>query len=739
MNAFLPRIVSAVVLALAFELPLPAGPQVPTINAYTWHNVAIGGGGFVTAIIFHPAEKDLLYARTDVGGAYRWDKAGKRWIPITDWIGPEDGNLTGIESLALDPRDSNRVYLAAGTYSSGHAAILRSEDRGRTFQRTDVPFTMGGNEIGRFNGERLAVDPNRGEILFFGSRHHGLWKSDNRGAAWNKVEGFPDIGTATNSGFGESQQSPGIICVVFDAPSGKPGSPTPVLYAAVSTTGTNLFCSKDAGVRWDAVSGQPRGLRPNHVAPAPGGIFYLSYGKEPGPNTMSDGAIWKFDSKTGAWTDVTPVKPGASDQPFGYGAIAIDAQHPSTIMVTTFAHWHPHDEIFRSTNGGASWTQLWQDDTQWDHSSAPYTSTRTPHWMGDIKINPFNPDQVLFTTGYGIWGCVDATQADHGRPTHWVFWNSGLEETVPLALISPPEGAHLLSGVGDVDGFRHDDLEVSPPGGSYAGPRFGNTEALAFASKKPQFIVRTGTSRTRGLSRGAYSDDGGRNWTAFAAEPPRSAGAGSIAVAADGTTIVWTPRRSAAWFSADKGKTWTTCGGLVAGVRVVADSVDPSRFYAYQARERKLCVSTNGGVSFIAASATFSNEQGFGGDSVTLLAGPDREGDLWLAFRDGGLFHSTNGGGSFTKLESVQRAHSLGFGKPASGKEDPTLFLAGRINELTALFRSDDSGRTWTRINDEQHQFGWVNHVTGDPRIYGRIYFATGGRGIIYGDLGRPR
>jgi hypothetical protein len=471
------------------------------------------------------------------------------------------------------------------------------------------------------------------------------------------------------------------------------------------------------------------------MAVAPGGIFYLSYGKEPGPNTMSDGAIWKFDSKTGAWTDVTPVKPGASDQPFGYGAIAIDAQHPTTIMATTFAHWHPHDEIFRSTNGGATWNQLWQDDTQWDYSSAPYTSTRTPHWMGDIKINPFNPDQVLFTTGYGIWGSVDATQADRGRPTHWVFWNSGLEETVPLALISPPEGAHLLSGVGDVDGFRHDDLEISPPAGSYVGSRFGNTEALAFASKRPQFIVRTGTSRTRGLSRGAYSEDGGRNWTAFAAEPPRSAGAGSIAVAADGTTIVWTPRRSAAWFSVDKGKTWVACEGLVAGARVVADSVDPSRFYAYQARERKLCVSTNGAVSFIATSANFSNAQGSGGDSVTLLAGPDREGDLWLAFRDGGLFHSTNGGGSFTNLESVQRAHSLGFGKPAPGKQDPTLFLSGRINDLTAFFRSDDSGRSWVRINDEQHQFGWVNHVTGDPRIYGRIYFATGGRGIIYGDL----
>jgi hypothetical protein len=128
--------------------------------------------------------------------------------------------------------------------------------------------------------------------------------------------------------------------------------------------------------------------------------------------------VWKFDPKKNTWTNITPLKPADSDQHFGYGDVAIDAQHPSTVMVTTFYHWKPHDLIFRSTNGGANWTQLWQENTVWDHSSAPYTKTRTPHWMGTITINPFNPDQVLFTTGYGIWSCSDMTAADAGRPTH---------------------------------------------------------------------------------------------------------------------------------------------------------------------------------------------------------------------------------------------------------------------------------------------------------------------------------
>ena len=110
------------------------------------------------------------------------------------------------------------------------------------------------------------------------------------------------------------------------------------------------------------------------------------------------------------------------------------------------------------------------------------------------------------------------------------------------------------------------------------------------------------------------------------------------------------------------------------------------------------------------------------------------KGDLWLAFRSSGLYHSTDTGATFTKLDAVQEAYSLGIGKAAPGKKNPALYLAGKVGNLQALFRSDDDGGNWVRISDDQHQYGWISHVTGDPRIYGRVYFGTGGRGIVYGD-----
>ena len=77
------------------------------------------------------------------------------------------------------------------------------------------------------------------------------------------------------------------------------------------------------------------------------------------------------------------------------------------------------------------------------------------------------------------------TAADVGAATHWKFDDDGLEETVALDLASPPAGASLLSGVGDIAGFRHDDLDVSPPDGMYGNPVFGNTQSLDFAELAP--------------------------------------------------------------------------------------------------------------------------------------------------------------------------------------------------------------------------------------------------------------
>lgn len=65
-----------------------------------------------------------------------------------------------------------------------------------------------------------------------------------------------------------------------------------------------------------------------------------------------------------------------------------------------------------------------------------------------------------------------------------------------------------------------------------------------------------------------------------------------------------------------------------------------------------------------------------------------------------------------------------------------SLYTSAQIGGVRGLYRSGDAGATWIRINDARHQFGITNGpITGDPRVFGRVYVGTNGRGII---LGQP-
>jgi hypothetical protein len=681
-----------------------AGVVLP--QPYVWRNVRIGGGGFVSGVVFHPAARNLVYARTDVGGAFRWDPDQNSWIPLNDMLGQQDASLLGVVSLAVDAGNPNLVYLACGQYTRSwekhHAAILWSIDQGRTWSRAALPFKLGGNEDGRSVGERLQADPNDGGILFLGTNQDGLWTSTgHRPGLWNRVDGFP-----ANS----------VTLVLFDRRSSQPGRPTPTLYVGASGRNQGLYCSHDGGKTWAAVPGQPGGLIPQHAGLDDRGTLYLAYANRLGPNGITDGGVWKFEPAAGIWADISPLKPGGEDR-FGYAGLALDAQRPGTLLVTTLDRWKNGDEIFRSPDGGTTWTGL-RAKAAWDHSPAPYTAKLKPHWMGDIDIDPFDSSHAIVVTGYGVWTCTNLTAADSGGATCWIFQDEGLEESVPSALVSPPVGAPLISSLYDIAGFRHDVLDVSPPRGAFDAA-FRNCYSVDFAEKRPAQLVLT---HAGGAQRGSYSLDGGTTWTSFASSPRP-----------DGSRLVWLPRGAPPFYSIDNGTTWSRSRGGPTAVkdhritRPTADRENPRKFYIYDLAKGRLWVSTDGGATFDRAAATLPAAGG------TLACVFGREGDLWLP-TGAGLYHSVNSGGKFTRLAAVRAAYQVGFGRAAPGRDYPAIYLFGKVNNEEGVFRSDDAGKSWVAISDHRHRFGWISTVIGDPRTFGRVYLGTGGRGIIYGD-----
>jgi hypothetical protein len=697
-------------------------PSVTSFGqTYTWKNVVLKGGGFVSGLITDPNAPGVVYARTDIGGAYRWNAAGNSWVPLLDFA--PDANTYGIESFATDPSDSNRLYIAASRSSSSLKYILVSTNQGATFVSFTPPFSLDGNARGRGGGERMAVDPNLNSILFYGTKSQGLYKSVNSGTTWSLVSSFPVSTTANGVG---------IVFVQFVKSSGSPGSATPVIFAGLSQTGNNLYRSPDGGTTWSLVANAgPATMMPHHAAQDGLGSMYVTFNDTCGPNdNVATGAVYKVNLSTLSSADVTPVR--LSGEQGGWGGVSVDLQHPGTLVVSTVDRWwpSPYDQIYRSTNGGASWktTAL----SLPGNSSAPWAVARTPHWCENVQIDPFNSDRAWYVTGYGIFSCTNLTASDSGGTVNWNFTSDGLEETVPLGLASPPSGPYLLSQVGDQGGFRHYNVDVTPPVADYFSTHRGTSYGIDFAENNPNFIVRLFGESPWGSS----SANGGTTWLDFSTNTlPVINGAGNVAISADGTRVVWIPSTVAsasriAYYSTDHGATWTASTGGPKGTRSpVADRVNSSKFYIYSST--RMYVSTDGGATF-SASGTLAS----GGGTPCAVFG--HEGDLWVPLGGSGLAHSTDSGASFTVDSNIQ-ATFVSAGMVGPGQSYPAIYVSATVGGVFGLYRSDDEGASWTRINDNQHQFGigngWLHCLCADRRIYGRVYFGTEGRGIIYGDI----
>ncbi len=769
--------VAALLLAAFDRSPLLAQGPPFDFSPYRFQNVAIGGGGgFIPGVVFSTNEPGLVYARTDIGGAYRFDQQSGRWIPLLDWIGYPDWNLSGVESIAIDPRDPERVYLAVGTYTnewaSQNGAILRSFNQGRMFQRFNLPFKVGSNMPGRGMGERLAIDPNNSHVLYLGTRSgHGLWRSVNSGETWSQVASFPDTGPYHEPSSGPTDtydNDPiGVVWVTFDPRTTVSIGHMKVsqnIYVGVADPANSLWHSTDGGQAWSPVAGQPTGVMPHHGKLASTGILYLSYNNNAGPYDGSSGSVQKYDTASGAWTDITPPQSPLNGG-YGFGGLSVDALNPDTIVVAALNQWWPDTNFFRSLDGGQTWNLIWNANfaNPWPNIVAPnytlsYASVApwltfgatpatctqagpsnslcpqpTPKlgWMVEsLEIDPFNSDHMLYGTGATMYGANNLTAWDTNGPVNISVAAVGIEETAVQDLISPPAGtAHLISAVADNGGYTHNDLTV--PSLMDASPVFTTGTSLDYAELNPSFIVRVGTGGTNGINIG-FASDGGQTWTPATSQPSGASG-GTVAAAADGSRVVWSSGPGV-FFSVDKGTTWTAATGAPAGASVRSDRVNPLKIYAFASGA--FYISTDGGQTF---AATAASNLPPAGTSAQFKATPGREGDIWLAGGSTttvyGIWHSLDGGNSFFKLWYVDAATTIGFGKPAPFHKYPALYSSAEVRGVWGIYRSDDAGFTWMRINDNRHQYALTNTtITGDPRIYGRVYFGTNGRGIIYGD-----
>jgi|GEM_PF-456881 len=691
--------------------------KAQTTASYVWKNAPIGGGGFVTGIITHKTSGDR-YCRTDVGGAYRWDAANSKWIQLLDWFNESENGFVGVEALALDPQNPNNVYMLCGTsyINSGRTAILKSTDKGNTFTYTDVTakFKAHGNGSGRGNGERLVVDPNNSNILFCGTRANGLWKSTDGGLSWNLA--WNGVTTTPNEN--------GICFVLYDPLGSVVGGATQTMYIGVSRTGGgNIYKSTDGGATFTDISATTAFMP--HRAALQGTTMYVTYSDDAGPQSSNgDGKLYKLNTASGVWTNVTPV----SSKDYAYGGVSIDPTNVNRVIVSSCGlYWNNQfgtgwgDFIFLSTDGGSTWTLKNGTNATYDSNGMGWTDGGAVNWMDCIEFDQSNLSKVRVVGGGGIYTCSDITAANPS----WKYDVIGIEETALLDGISIP-GGPFISSFGDVTGFVHEPLTAYPA--KRLSPSDQNNQSIAYAAGNTNRVVRAANTGSVVY----YSNDKGATWTGTSTNMGTD---GKVAISADGGTILHCPGGSSTtYYTTNNGASWSACSGVSLGNAVpVADQVNPNYFYVYNPTNGQMLRSSNKGVSFSVAGTPGASTANFPWEAALMRTVPGFEGHMWVPLGRNGLKYSSNYGAAYTTVSNVTYCKAIGIGKAMPGSSYPTIFIWGTVSGVTGLFRSTDQGVSWTKINDDAHQFAGAPLLVGDMNVAGRVYMsAGGGRGLIY-------
>lgn len=705
---------------------------------YTWDTVPYGGGGYVTGLVFHPKEENLVYIRTDVGGAYRWDPENNRWRSLCDMFSLNDSNLYGIDGIAVDPNDADTLYICAGKYRSNKAVdygmyiegkskypacdVLKSTDRGNTWQSTGLNVEFNGNGTNRNFGECIAVDPVNGNNVYVFSRDNELYCSTDAAASWTKIDSFPIIPVQGN----EQGEKAGYARVIeIDGSSQKDGNSSHIFAGIYG--GYGVFESNDMGKTWNSITGENGPKSPTSMKLTEDGkSLYVA---------ASDGVYLYRDSK---WKNITPSKNGQ------YNGIDIDRNDSNIVYVARTAGddgrlFQGH--IFRTKDGGDNWEDLYplskrMNTVFWWPTRYFFANTSA------VRVNPFNSSELWVTDWYGVWKTNNLNQEPQAA---WINDIRGLEEMVAFCAISFPEpGPKLMVGNADNVGAVWESDIRDYPSGTLITSDLTDTNEIDFCEGSPNIVVRASGNGTYG--RYGYSLDYGKTWTQFPNFPKDDKGnnllSGRVAVSAEVNkdtgypTVFVMPVKSGGYYSRDMGETWNECEGepenLVSSrfawsYNFSSDRVEPDVFYGYSGG--KFYVSTDGGATF---DEKISNLPSFW--RCFVKAAPYMKGTVWVSLGFDGIYASNDYGTTMTKIPDVTRAYMFAFGKPAEGRTNPTAFLYGEVNNETGIFMSVDMGSSWVRINDDDHMIGCEPTCMGaDRQEFGVAYVGTNGRGFSYG------
>ncbi len=439
-----------------------------------------------------------------------------------------------------------------------------------------------------------------------------------------------------------------------------------------------------------------------------------------------------------SWSAIgpAPIISGASRFSGRVTAIAVDPTNPNIVYVGA-----AQGGLYRSTNGGTSWTPL-MDGAQ---SVA----------IGSIAISPSNPTIVYVGTGepnfsldsffgVGIYRINNAsTTATLTGPLNRnganadVFTGRSISE-----IIVHPTDANIIfasstSGLGGISGAANN---VLPSRGIYrstnaagATPTFekltglaGNTNSsvrdLAIDPANPNILV--GTLVAAATTGGIY-----RSIDALAATPTftqtfqYATGTTTSELTGELTSVHPVGDANATFYagtgnlggrvlrSIDGGATWTEqidnnfcTPQCFYDIAIAVDPTNASRVYLGGAPALIAAFSTTAGTSFTEGGS------GVHVDTQTIEVAPSNPTIVYLG-TDGGIYKSINSGASYTHLNTAQ-FFATQFMSIAVHPTDPNFTIGGTQDNGTNFY--DPAGTSWTRVDGGDGGYAVIDQNAAD-------------------------
>lgn len=767
-----------------------------TIN-YEYKNAPIPGGGYVTGLLYHPRQPGILYARTDIGGVYRYDYEKKHWKSLIDGVSMEDISETFPIACALDENHPEYLYIMSGINGQDYGKFSISEDYGETFIHKKIPVTVHGNLCGRGTGYRLAADKKDENILYFASQLDGLWKTTDRGDTWKRLTLEENYMTC--------------VWVSDDAKTIVAGTAGYTTRENDKLRGHSLYVSYDAGQSFERLM-QPENVlvsdsKMNGLVASrynyDGTYLYVTMNVTGRWNYVVDlgyscdsgdvigGKVLRYyfsEGKIAGYDDITPDADGVLTKKFlnyGFGGISSCKAMPGLLACSTLCREKEGDEIiYLSKDYGNSWSVslcgLEKGELYFNTSymKPEYNGNHCLlHWMSDIKINPFDPNEVWFNSGTGVF-MTDALLGEHPR---YHDACAGIEETVHLNVYAPVAGeAELIDIVGDLGGFAFRNLD-EPCKNSFddrEGNRYITCINADISDADSNLGIVTARGNWKGKTKGGLvrTRDNFKTFERISmpfginAEIDRklheienpNVNAGWVAMSPDGTNIVWSVADGIRLpvelviISNDGGKNFQKAGVFdLKGnpvkkgyLKVFSDRTGNDLFYGFGGAS-EIYVSRDGGKNFYQKqpeetfpicdfgyidTANKTEVRGEGGKS----------GVFYMALGDAGLYKFCYDTGTdeihVKRLTDAKDAcYRMGLGVIGEGREylteEKAIYFCGRLDGEYGFYRTLDEGKSYERLNRDDQMYGEINSIDGDKRKFGRFFLATGSRGVLYGEM----